>query len=83
MFPITLEICKRMGAYIGDQMKVPSKDGIDAKDVSDKIVILLTFSSSVQCAYNISISRIDISSIFKHSKPRLKASFSTKFQGVK
>lgn len=34
MFPVTLEISKRMNTYIEQRIQVPNKNGIDAKDVS-------------------------------------------------
>ncbi|KAM7349411.1 putative cytochrome P450 28a5 [Cochliomyia hominivorax] len=38
MFPITLEICKHMSSYIEQQIKVPSKEGIDGKDLSSRFM---------------------------------------------
>ncbi|XP_073831656.1 uncharacterized protein [Musca autumnalis] len=39
MFPITLEICKRMTDYIEMELKVPSSDGMDAKDLTSRFMI--------------------------------------------
>lgn len=38
MFPITLEICKRMTSYIEQEIKLPSENGMDAKDVSNATI---------------------------------------------
>lgn len=55
MFPVTLEISKRMTNYIDQYIKTSNTDGMDGKDVSEKrfksnhgdFSLLLTFLACV------------------------------------
>ncbi|XP_075154542.1 putative cytochrome P450 28a5 [Haematobia irritans] len=51
MFPITLEICKRMTDYIDGQVQNPGKDGIDAKDMTSRFMadVIADCVMGIQC----------------------------------